>query len=72
MTAKELKEHAEYDTIVWDLKPAKKGKVRVAAGRGGPFEIAYEIHGNGALKLVVGHRKEHSLQISYSPSIFKQ
>ena len=40
--------------MTWPLKPAKKGKVAVAKGRGGPLQISYEIHGNGPMKLVVG------------------
>ena len=59
LTAEEIKQHPEYATVVWDLKPAQKGKVSVGAGRGGPFDIAWEIHGNGPLKLVVRGRNHH-------------
>jgi len=54
MTAAELLEHPEYPYVTWDLKPQKKGKAAVAKGRGGPFNIAYEVHGHGPTKLVVG------------------
>ena len=40
--------------MTWPLKPAKKGTVAVAKGRGGPLQISYEVHGNGPMKLVVG------------------
>jgi len=53
MTAAELQHYAEYPYITWDLKPASKEKVAVAVGRGGPFEICYEIHGTGPTRLVV-------------------
>ncbi|KAK5154037.1 hypothetical protein LTR04_006119, partial [Oleoguttula sp. CCFEE 6159] len=45
-------EHPEFKHITWDLKPTKKGKVQVAKSRGGPFSIAYEVHGNGPIHLV--------------------
>jgi hypothetical protein len=53
MTAAELESYPEYPYVTWDLKPASKGKVTVAVGRGGPFEISYEIHGTGPTHLVV-------------------
>ena len=57
LTAAELSRHPEFDQVVWDLKPAKKGKVTVAEGRwGGPININYEIHGNGPVLLVVRFR----------------
>lgn len=54
LTAAELLKHPEYEHVTWDLKPAQKGKVAVAEGRGGPIQISYEVHGNGPTKLVVG------------------
>jgi hypothetical protein len=53
MTAEELLKHPEYDHTIWDLKPEKKGKVSVAKDRGGPIDIAYEVHGHGDRHLVV-------------------
>jgi len=53
MTAEELYKHPEFDHTVWDLKPAKQGKFAVAKDRGGPINIAYEIHGHGDRHLVV-------------------
>ena len=49
--------------MTWPLKPAEKGKIAVAEGRGGPIQISYEIHGTGPMKLVV------SLQIPLTVSI---
>lgn len=43
MSAEELKKHPEYPHIVWKLEPEKKGKLPVAKGRGGPFNLAYEV-----------------------------
>ena len=53
LTAAEIIAHPEYEHVNWHLKPEKKAKLAVASGRGGPFEIAYEIHGNGPRHLVV-------------------
>ena len=52
-------QHPEFQHVTWALKPAKKGKVDVAEGRGGPLQIAYEIHGNGPTKLVVSTTNPH-------------
>ncbi|KAH6858629.1 Alpha/Beta hydrolase protein [Alternaria alternata] len=52
MTAEELSNHPEYPHTIWDLKPEKKGKAVVAKDRGGPLNIAYEIHGHGDRHLV--------------------
>ena len=54
LTAAEIVKHPEYKNVIWDLPPAKKDKVEIARGRpGGPFKIAYEVHGHGDTKLVV-------------------
>jgi hypothetical protein len=53
MTAEEVQAHPEFPHVIWDLKPTSKGKVRVAKGRGGPFDIAYEVHGHGPIHMVV-------------------
>lgn len=54
LTAAEIVEHPAFNTVKWQLKPTKKGKCPVAHGRGGPIEIAYEIHGDGPIHLIVG------------------
>ena len=53
LTVAQLQQHPEFKNAIWDLKPTDKGKVDVAKERGGPFKIAYEVHGNGEHKLVV-------------------
>ena len=53
LTAAELSQHPEFDTVIWDLKPSSKGKVSVGKDRQSTCQIAYETHGNGPLHLVV-------------------
>jgi hypothetical protein len=53
MTPEELQQHPEYEHLIWDLKPTQKGKAVVAKNRGGPLNIAYEVHGKGDVHLVV-------------------
>ncbi|KAF2758057.1 alpha/beta-hydrolase [Pseudovirgaria hyperparasitica] len=56
LTAAELQAHPEFKHVTWDLKPEKKESVAVANGRGGPINIAYEVHGHGDIHLVVSMR----------------
>ena len=53
LTAAEILANPAYHHVVRDLPPTKKGKVSVAKGRGGPFDVAYEIHGTGPIHIVV-------------------
>jgi len=53
MSVEEILKHPEFDHVNWDLKPEKREKVEVAKGRGGPFHLAYELHGHGPRKIVV-------------------
>lgn len=53
LTAAEVIDYPEYPHAYWDLKAASKGKLDVAKGRGGPFKISWEVHGEGDTKLVV-------------------
>lgn len=68
MRAEELTEHPEYPYVTWDLKPERKEKVAVAEGRGGPFGIAYEIHGHGPAHVVVGLIGAFFLSVSCTSS----
>ena len=58
LTAAEVQAHPEYPHVHWDLKPTKQGKVDVAAGRGGPFKLGFELHGNGPSKILWSKRTE--------------
>ncbi|KAI1174435.1 Alpha/Beta hydrolase protein [Nemania sp. FL0916] len=42
-----------FPTAVWQLEPHREGMLPVAAGRGGPFNIHWEVHGDGPIKLVL-------------------
>ncbi|KAF2865222.1 Alpha/Beta hydrolase protein [Massariosphaeria phaeospora] len=52
MTADELLQHPEYNHTIWDLKPERKETLPVAKDRGGPINIAFEVHGHGPRHLV--------------------
>lgn len=52
MNVEELQKHPEFPHTIWDLKPEKQGKAAVAKDRGGPLDIAYEVHGHGDRHLV--------------------
>ena len=52
LTAAEVLAHPEYPHVNWDLKPSKREKIEVAKGRGGPFKLAYELHGHGPNKVL--------------------
>lgn len=60
LTAEELSRHPEYPHTIWDLKPAHQGKAVVAKDRGGPFNIAYEVHGHGHRHVVVSGPTFHT------------
>nr|OQO20912.1 hypothetical protein B0A51_13086 [Rachicladosporium sp. CCFEE 5018] len=52
LTVAEVKAHPEYLHVDWNLQPTKKADVTVAQSRGGPFKLAYEIHGHGPHKIL--------------------
>ena len=58
LTAAEIVAHPAFNTVIWPLKPNDKGTCAVAHGRGGPIDIAYEIHGTGPIRLVVSSCKK--------------
>ncbi len=45
--------HEAYGDAVWQLEPTRSGKVAVAEGRGGPFNLSWEVHGDGPVRVVV-------------------
>ncbi len=54
LTAAEIVQHPAFkQNVIWDLKPTKKAKCSVAKGRGGPFNLMYEIHGTGPIHMIV-------------------
>lgn len=49
----EVLQHPAYPTAIWNLVPSQSGLAPVAHTRaGGPFNISYEIHGTGPIRLV--------------------
>ena len=54
LSAEEVQNHPEFKHVNWDLKPDRKERINVAAGRGGPFKLSYELHGHGPRKIIVG------------------
>jgi hypothetical protein len=64
LTVEKLEKHPEFPHTIWDLKPEKQGKVPVAKDRGGPLNIAYEVHGHGDRHLVVSGPTFPSVLIS--------
>ncbi|KAM5355207.1 hypothetical protein ACJ41O_001853 [Fusarium nematophilum] len=52
-SAEETLKHPAYPGTVWALEPHQKGKLAAAKDRGGPVGIAWEIHGDGPIKLVL-------------------
>ncbi|KAI9806263.1 MAG: hypothetical protein M1825_006378 [Sarcosagium campestre] len=52
LTVAEVEQHPGYAGAIWHLPATKKGKLSVGQGRGGPFDIAWELHGHGPIRLV--------------------
>ncbi|KAI9803670.1 MAG: hypothetical protein M1833_000582 [Piccolia ochrophora] len=52
LSVDEAVKHPEFDSVIWSLQPTEKGRLPVASGRGGPFNVAYEVHGKGPIPLV--------------------
>jgi hypothetical protein len=62
--------HPAYPTTLWALEPTSQGKLAVAEGRGGPVGIAWEIHGEGPVKLVVRFSRQISSISPYMYHVF--
>ncbi|KAK3113489.1 hypothetical protein LTR53_009167 [Teratosphaeriaceae sp. CCFEE 6253] len=56
LSVEQVLSHPEFPHVNWDLKPDSKEQIDVAAGRGGPFKLSYEVHGHGPRKIVVRSR----------------
>ncbi|KAI7371367.1 alpha/beta-hydrolase [Hortaea werneckii] len=52
LSADQVQNHPEFQHVNWDLPYEKRELIDVAAGRGGPFKLAYELHGRGPSKIV--------------------
>ncbi|KAI0473546.1 Alpha/Beta hydrolase protein [Xylariaceae sp. FL0804] len=52
-TVAEVVRSPAYSSAIWELEPHRSGFVPVAEGRGGPFNIHWEIHGDGPVKLAL-------------------
>ncbi|RKU41291.1 hypothetical protein DL546_002284 [Coniochaeta pulveracea] len=52
-TVEETLNHPSYPTAIFNLTPTRQGLQPVAEGRGGPFNISWEIHGNGPTKMIL-------------------
>ncbi|RDW82512.1 hypothetical protein BP6252_03624 [Coleophoma cylindrospora] len=48
----EILAHPSYKDTIWQLVPTQSGRLPVAKTRGGPLDIAWEVHGKGDIKLV--------------------
>ncbi|KAI1404391.1 alpha/beta-hydrolase [Hypoxylon fuscum] len=48
----DVAESPAFPTAIWQLEPHQSGLLPVAAGRGGPLNISWEVHGDGPVKLV--------------------
>ncbi|KAG4027073.1 hypothetical protein MFRU_033g00440 [Monilinia fructicola] len=48
----EILAHKSYPDTIWRLTPTQSGKLPVGKGRGGPFNIDWEVHGSGETKVV--------------------
>ncbi|KAI1735836.1 Alpha/Beta hydrolase protein [Xylaria scruposa] len=51
-SADEVSKTDAFPTTLWRLEPHREGELPVASGRGGPFKIHWEVHGEGEIKLI--------------------
>ncbi|PLB42229.1 alpha/beta fold hydrolase [Aspergillus candidus] len=53
LSAVDIINHSAYDSVDWKLPPTTSGTTPVAQNRrGGPFNLYYETHGSGPIKMV--------------------
>ncbi|KAI0993713.1 hypothetical protein K3495_g14471 [Podosphaera aphanis] len=48
----QIRAHPSFPDTIWKLTPSNSGRLPVAAGRGGPFLIDWEVHGTGDIKII--------------------
>ncbi|KAI2467235.1 alpha/beta-hydrolase [Annulohypoxylon bovei var. microspora] len=51
-SVEEVSKSPAFPTAIWKLQPHQSGLLPVAAGRGGPLNISWEVHGEGPIKLI--------------------
>ncbi|KXJ89578.1 Alpha/Beta hydrolase protein [Microdochium bolleyi] len=49
----QIRQSPAFQTAIWDLVPHQKGLLPVAANRGGALRVAWEVHGDGPIKLLL-------------------
>ncbi|KAI1394150.1 alpha/beta-hydrolase [Hypoxylon trugodes] len=49
----EVSKSPAFPTAIWKLQPHQSGFLPVAADRGGPLNISWEVHGEGLIKLIL-------------------
>ncbi|KAK7961714.1 alpha/beta-hydrolase [Apiospora aurea] len=52
-TVAEVVTNPAFPTALWHFEPHQSGLLPVAADRGGPIDICWEVHGDGPIKLVL-------------------
>ncbi|KAI0169425.1 alpha/beta-hydrolase [Hypoxylon sp. FL1284] len=52
-SVEEIIKNPAFATQTWELEPHQSGLLPVAAGRGGPLDISWEVHGDGPVKLIL-------------------
>ncbi|KAI0023903.1 Alpha/Beta hydrolase protein [Xylariomycetidae sp. FL0641] len=52
-SVEEITKHEAFPTVTWQLEPHQSGYLPVAVNRGGPFNIHWEVHGDGPIKVVL-------------------
>ena len=55
--------HPAFAGAIWTLEPTRKGTTAVAKDRGGPVNIAWEMHGQGPIKVMVRHLQLSSFRL---------
>lgn len=53
LTVDEIIQHPGFQNVIHNLNPTTRGTVAVAHNRGGPINIAYEVHGSGPIHIIV-------------------
>ena len=71
-TVAETLKNPAYPTATWDLEPDREGLLPLAEGRGGPFNVSWEIHGTGPIKIVVSRLQERHIEQCDDYSLYSE